>query len=67
MEGENRERAVLRQVSYRKLARVMIGENISMNVKSGLRNSILLPTLTHWNREFDIEQGTAVKSACYGN
>ncbi len=38
------------------LARVMRGRNVSMEVKRGLRNSILLPTLMYgsetwtWNR-----------------
>ena len=38
------------------LANIMRGRNVSMEVKRGLRNSILLPTLTYesetwtWNR-----------------
>ncbi len=37
------------------LAGVMKGRNVSMDVKRGLRNSILLPTLNIWVRELDIE------------
>ena len=56
MEGEIRERTVKGKCAKGSLARVMRGRNVSMEVKRGLRNSILLPTLTcgsetwRWNR-----------------
>ncbi len=49
---EVRERAV----KGRNVTRILKGRNVSMKVKRGLWNSILLPTLTHgsetwmWNR-----------------
>ncbi len=49
MDGEIRERAVKGRSVIGYLARVMKGRNVSMEVERGLRNSILLPTLT-WNR-----------------
>ncbi len=56
MEGEVSERAVKGGRVVGSLARVKRGRNVSMEVKRGLRNSILLPTLTYgsktwmWNR-----------------
>ena len=56
MEGEirERERVVKGRCIIGSLVRVMGGRNMSMEVKRGLRNSILLPTLTHgsqtWRR-----------------
>ncbi len=56
MDGEVRERAVKDLSVTGSLARVMKGRSVSMEVKRGLRNSILLPTLTYgsetwtWNR-----------------
>ena len=47
MEGEIRERAVKGRSVIGSLARVMKGRKVSMEVKRGLRNSILLPTLTY--------------------
>ncbi len=47
MEGEIRERVMKGRSVVGSLTRVMKGRNVSMNVKRGLRNSILLPTLTH--------------------
>ena len=65
MEGEVRERAVKGRSVIGSLARNMKGRNVPMEVKRGLKNSILLLTLTFgsetwmWNR--------ALKSACCGN
>ncbi len=56
MEGEVRERAVKGRRAIGSLARVMKGRSVSMEVKRGLRNSILLPILTYgserwaWNK-----------------
>ncbi len=56
MDGEVRQRAVKGRSVIGSLARVMKGRNVSMEVKRGLRNSILLPTLMYgsetwtWNR-----------------
>ncbi len=47
MEGEVRERAVKGRSVIGSLAKVTRGWNVSMEVKRGLRNSILLPTLTY--------------------
>ncbi len=46
------------------LAGVKKGRNVSMDVKRGLRNSILLPTLNIWVGKLDMEWSAAVKSAC---
>ena len=43
---KERERVVKGRCVIRSLARVMRGRNVSMEVNRGLRNSILLPTLT---------------------
>ncbi len=52
MEGEIRERVMRGRPVVGLLVGVMKGRNVSMDVKRGLRNSILLPTLTygsqHW-------------------
>ncbi len=45
MEGEVRERAVKGRSVIGSLGRVMKGRNMYMEVKRGLRNSVLLPTL----------------------
>ncbi len=56
MEREVRERAVKGRNVIGSLARVMKERSVSMEVKRGIRNSILLPTLTYgsetwmWNR-----------------
>ena len=56
MEEEIRERAMKGRSVTGSLAKVMKGRSVSMEVKRGLRNSILLPTLTYrsetwmWNR-----------------
>ncbi len=56
MEGEIRERVMKGRSVVGLLTGVMKGRNVSMDVKRGLRNSILLPTLTYvlenwtWNR-----------------
>ncbi len=47
MEGEIRERVMKGRSVVGSLAEVMRGRSISMDVKRGLRNSILLPTLTY--------------------
>ena len=47
MEGEIRERAVKGRQAIGTLGRIMRGRNVSLNVKKGLRNSIVLPTLTY--------------------
>ncbi len=57
MEGEIRERVIKGRSVVGLLAGVMKGRNVSMGVKRGLMNSILLPTLTYgsenwtWNGE----------------
>ncbi len=52
MEGEIREQVMKGKSVVGSLTGVMKGRNVSMDVKRGLRNSILLPTLTygleHW-------------------
>ena len=56
MDGEIRERVVKGRSVIGSLTRIMKGRNVSMEVKRGMRNSILLPTLTYgsetwaWNR-----------------
>jgi len=47
MEGEIRERAVKGRQVIGTLERIMNGRNVSMEVKRGIRNSIILPTLTY--------------------
>ncbi len=47
MEGEIRERVMKGRSVVGSLTGVMKGRNVSMDVKRGLRNSILLPTLTY--------------------
>ncbi len=56
MEGEVRERAVKDRSVIGSQARIMKGRSVSMEVKRGIRNSILLPSLAYgsetwmWNR-----------------
>ena len=56
MDGKIREMAVKGRCVIASLAKVIKGKNVSMLVKRGLRNSILLPRLTYgseiwaWNR-----------------
>ncbi len=45
MEGEIRERVMKGGNVVGSLAKVMKGRNVSMDVKRGLRNGILLPTM----------------------
>ncbi len=52
MEGEIRERVMKGRSFVGSLAGVMKGSNVSMDVKRGLRNSILLPTLTYGSRNW---------------
>ena len=47
MEGEMRERAVKGRQVIGSLSRIMRGRNVSVSVKKGLRDSIVLPTLTY--------------------
>ncbi len=47
MKGEIRERVMKGRSVVGLLTEVMKGRNVSMDVKKGLRNSILLPTLTY--------------------
>ncbi len=47
MEGEIRERVMKGRSVVGSIAGVMKGRNVFMDVKRGLRNSILLPTLTY--------------------
>ena len=47
MDGEIRARAVKGRSAIGALDRIMKGRNVSMEVKRGLRNSIILPTLTY--------------------
>ena len=46
MERERRERAVKGRCVIESLARIIRGRNVSMEIRRGLRNSILMPTLT---------------------
>ncbi len=47
MEGEIRERTVKGRQVIGVLERVMKGRNVSMEVKWGIRNSVVLPTLSY--------------------
>ncbi len=47
MEGEIRERTVKGRQVMGTLERVMKGRNVSMAVKRGIRNSVILPTLSY--------------------
>ncbi len=47
MEGDIRERVMKGRSVVGLLAGVMKGRSVSVDVKKGLRNSILLPTLTY--------------------
>ena len=47
MEGEIKERAVRGRQVVGSLSRIMRGRNVSVDVKKGLRDSIVLPTLTY--------------------
>ena len=47
MEGEIRERAVQGRRVIGSLGRIMKGRSVSMEVKKGLRDSIVIPTLTY--------------------
>ncbi len=47
MEGEIRERTVKGRQVMGALKRVMKGRNVSMAVKKGIRNSVILPTLSY--------------------
>ncbi len=47
MEGEIREQVMKGRSVVGSLTGVMKGRNVSMDVKRGLRKSILLPTLTY--------------------
>ena len=47
MEGEVRERAVKGRQVVGSLGRIMKGRSVSVDVKKGLRDSIVLPTLTY--------------------
>ncbi len=46
MEGEIRERTVMGRQVMGTLERVMKGRDLSMGVKRGIRNSVILPTLS---------------------
>ena len=56
MEREIRERTVKGRCVIGSLTRIMRGRNVSMEIKRGIRNNILLPTLKYgsetwtWNR-----------------
>ncbi len=52
MEGEIRERVTKGRSVVGSLTGVMKGRNVSMEVKRGLRNSILLPTLTYGSKNW---------------
>ncbi len=47
MEGEIRERTVKGRQVMGVMERVMKGRNVSMAVKQGIRNSVILPTLSY--------------------
>ncbi len=47
MEGEIRERALQGRRVVESLGRIMNGRSVSMEVKSDLRNTIIVPTLTY--------------------
>ncbi len=54
MDEEIRERVMMDRSIIGSLARIMEGKKVSITVKRGLKNSILLPTLTYspetWTR-----------------
>ncbi len=52
MEGEIREWVMQGRSVVGPLTGVMKGRNVSMGVKRGLRNSILLPTLTYGSKNW---------------
>ena len=52
VEGEIRERVMKGRSVMGLLAGVMKGRNVSMDMKRGLRNSILLPTLTYGSKNW---------------
>ena len=54
MEGEIKESAVKGRYVTGSLTRVIRGRNVSMEVKRGLRNTIILPTVTHGS-DLDME------------
>ncbi len=47
MEGEIRERTVKGRQVMGAVEKVMKGRNVSMAVKRGIRNSVILPTLSY--------------------
>ncbi len=59
MEGEIRERTVKGRQVMHALERVMKGRDVSMAVQKGIRNSVILPTLSHAS-DMDMECNTAI-------
>ncbi len=55
VEGEIKEQVMKGRSVVGSLAGVMKGRNVSMDMKRGLRNSILLPTLNIWVGELGME------------
>ncbi|KAK3893665.1 hypothetical protein Pcinc_002527 [Petrolisthes cinctipes] len=72
MEGEIRERAVKGRQVIGSLGRIMKGRSVSMEVKRGLRNSIILSTLTYasetwtWSRAHQSRIGAVEMSYLRG-
>ena len=66
MEGEVRERTVKGRQVIGSLERIMKGRNVSMEVKKGIRNSIILPT-DICIRDMDMESSTAGANEGNGN
>ncbi len=64
MEGEIRERVLKGRSVVGSLVGVMRVRNVSMDVKRGLRNSVLLPTLIYGSEKWTWNGIAAVKSAC---
>ncbi len=49
------------------LERVMKGRSVSMAVKKGIRNGVILPTLSYASRDMDMECSTAITNKSSGN
>ena len=45
----------------------MKGRNVSMDIKKGLRNSIVVPTITYAAETWTWNEDTSVENSCSGN
>ncbi len=64
IDGEIRKRTVKSRSVIASLAMVMKERNVSMEVKRGLRNSILLPTLTYGSETWTWNRVSYLRGAC---